>query len=224
MWEKKQKRLSAYEVFEIILGKCLQNRTELLAFSNQQRQEGKTDLAKFIVNRGKKVVNEVIANAREMESAQKIQERQSKSRIEVLHDAYQQKCTCNMDREWHNCALQLLANNNIAVGNFDGCIKDLLAKGRGKFRNIMLTGPANCGKTFLLNPLNKVFNTFTNPASTSFAWVGAEKAEVVFLHDFRWSPQIIAWHDLLLMLEGQLVHLPECIYKVSLCQRYCVRQ
>ena len=72
----------------------------------------------------------------------------------------------------------------------------------------MLTGPANGGKTFLLNPLNKVFNTFTNPASTSFAWVGAEKAEVVFLNDFRWSPQIIAWHDLLLMLEGQVVHLP----------------
>ena len=83
-----------------------------------------------------------------------------------------------------------------------------MIKGRGKFRNIMLTGPANCGKTFLLNPLNKIFSTFTNPASTSFAWVGAEKAEVLFLNDFRWSPQIIAWHDLLLMLEGQLVHLP----------------
>lgn len=72
----------------------------------------------------------------------------------------------------------------------------------------MLTGPANCGKTFLLNPLNTIFKTFTNPASTSFAWVGAEQAEVVFLNDFRWSPQIIAWHDFLLMLEGQLVHLP----------------
>ena len=72
----------------------------------------------------------------------------------------------------------------------------------------MLTSPANCGKTFLLNSLNNIFNTFTNPASTSFTWVGAEKAEVVFLNDFRWSPQIIAWHDLLLMLEGQLVHLP----------------
>ena len=73
----------------------------------------------------------------------------------------------------------------------------------------MLTGPANCGKTFLLyNPLNKIYKTFTNPASTSFAWVGAEEAEIVFLNDFRWSHQIIAWHDLLLILEGQLVHLP----------------
>jgi hypothetical protein len=72
----------------------------------------------------------------------------------------------------------------------------------------MLTGPANCGKTFLLNPLNKIYHTFTNPASNSFAWVGAENAEVVFLNDFRWSPQIIAWQDLLLLLEGQKVNLP----------------
>ena len=44
---------------EIIPSKRLRKRTELLAFSNQQRQEGKTDLAEFIVNRGKKAVNEV---------------------------------------------------------------------------------------------------------------------------------------------------------------------
>ena len=205
---KKRKRLSAYEVSEIVLRKGLKNRTELLAFSNRQREEGKTDLAEFIVNRGKKVVSEVIATAWEMESAQKTQDRQCKTRIEILSEAHEGQCTCNAKAEWHSCALQLLANNNIAVDNFANCVKQLLIKGRGKFRNIMLTGPANCGKTFLLNPLNKIFSTFTNPASTSFAWVGAEKAEVLFLNDFRWSPQIIAWHDLLLMLEGQLVHLP----------------
>ena len=72
----------------------------------------------------------------------------------------------------------------------------------------MLTGPANCGKPFLLNPLNSIFQTFTNPATTSFAWIGAEEAEVIFLSDFRWSPQVIPWHDLLLRLEGQLVYLP----------------
>ena len=32
-------------------------------------------------------------------------------------------------------------------------------------------------------------------------------AEVIFLNEVRWSTQIIPWHDLLLMLEGQPVHL-----------------
>ena len=72
----------------------------------------------------------------------------------------------------------------------------------------MLTGPANCGKNFLLNPLSSIFQTFNNPATTSFSWIGAEEAEVIFLNDFWWSPRVIPWHDLLLLLEGQLVHLP----------------
>ena len=51
-------------------------------------------------------------------------------------------------------------------------------------------------------------DTFSNLASFSFAWVGIYKTEVIFLSDFRWFLQIIPWHDLLLRLEGQLVHLP----------------
>ena len=72
----------------------------------------------------------------------------------------------------------------------------------------MICGPANSGKTFLLNPLTCVYKTFCNPACTSYAWEGAEEAECIFLNDFRWSQQIIQWHAFLLMLEGQMVHLP----------------
>ena len=39
-------------------------------------------------------------------------------------------------------------------------------------------------------------------------WVGAEKAEIIMLNDFHWSPSIILWSDLLQMLEGNTVHLP----------------
>ena len=72
----------------------------------------------------------------------------------------------------------------------------------------MLTGPPNCGKTFLLNPLTTINNIFSNPATGTFAWVGVDKAECIFLNDFHWSPQLVPWHDFLLLLEGQTVHLP----------------
>ena len=87
-------------------------------------------------------------------------------------------------------------------------------KGRGKYRNIFIKGPANCEKTFLLNPLCKIYHTFCNPATSTFAWVGAEEAEIIFLNDFRWAAKIIPWHDMLLLLEGQTVHLPapKCHY------------
>ena len=84
----------------------------------------------------------------------------------------------------------------------------LFERGRGKYRNVLIVGPANCGKTFMLKPIKSIFETFVNPATSTFAWVGVEKVEVIFLNDFRWSAQLIPWHDMLLILEGESVHLP----------------
>ena len=60
----------------------------------------------------------------------------------------------------------------------------------------------------MIAPLKVIYKAFVNPASGTFAWVGAESAEVVILNDFRWSPSIIAWSDFLQILEGDSVHLP----------------
>ncbi len=204
----KRQRLKSFDVAEIIVSKGIKSRTDLLALAHEQKTEGKSDLAEFIVNRGNKVVDEIINTAWEMETAKCAQARSKKSRLEILQEAGERECTCNPNENWLLSASALLEKNGILHDTFASSVRELLIKGRGKYRNIMLTGPANCGKTFLLNPLNNIFQTFTNPASTSFAWVGAEKAEIIFLNDFRWSTQIIPWHDLLLMLEGQVVHLP----------------
>ena len=40
-------------------------------------------------------------------------------------------------------------------------------------------------------------------------WVGLDECEVAYINDFRWSTEIIAWIDFLLLLEGQKVHLPQ---------------
>ena len=95
-------------------------------------------------------------------------------------------------------------------------MKELLQKGRGKGRNVLLTGPTNCGKTFLLSPLTKLFNAFHNPATGTFAWVGVEDSEIIFLNDFRWERSMITWTDMLLLLEGDLVHFSA--QKTHCCQ------
>ena len=53
-----------------------------------------------------------------------------------------------------------------------------------------------------------MYCAFFNPATGSFAWVGAEDTKIIFLNDFRWNPAIIAWADFLQALEGNTVHLP----------------
>ena len=204
----KKKRLSAYELSEVIVEKNIKSRTELLSLARKQKMEGKTDIAEFIVNRGANVVAEVLETAWELENSEEHLQRTRKSRIELLQEVKEDECVENCSGQWLACARQVLDKNGVSLQFFGQTVLELLEKGRGKYRNLLIVGPANCGKTFILNPLNVIYNTFSNPASTSFAWVGAEKAECIFLNDFRWSPAIIQWHDLLLLLEGQLVHLP----------------
>ena len=130
------------------------------------------------------------------------------SRIEILKTFTDKECVEGCNGEWISIATDILKRNEIPVKSFTSAIYEAIDKGRGKYINILITGPANCGKTFIISPLTVIYDAFCNPASTTFAWVGAEKAEIIFLNDFQWSPQIIPWHDLLLLLEGQLLHLP----------------
>ena len=205
--QKRSRRLSSFEVSKIIIDKGIRNRTELLALAKVQKAEGKTDLAEFVFNRGNRLVEEVIATSWEMENVSDVIERSKLTRLELLEKSLEDPCVDQCNGRWLQCANQILRWNDVSREPFSQAVKHLLEKGRGKFPKILIKGPANTGKTFLINPLNFVYRSFSNPATSTFAWVGAEKAEVIFLNDFRWNPQIIQWHDLLLMLEGQPVHL-----------------
>ena len=63
-------------------------------------------------------------------------------------------------------------------------------------------------QNFFADTTHKNCETFSNPANDKYAWLGAELAEIIFLNDFRWTPEMIAWKELLLLLEGQSEHLP----------------
>ena len=79
----------------------------------------------------------------------------------------------------------------------------------GKYRNILITGLANCAKTFIPSPVGKVFrDTLISPSSTKCACVGADEAEIISLNDYKYNHEQITWDDLLQPLEGATVHLP----------------
>ena len=113
-------------------------------------KEGKEDLAQFISNRGSKVVDAAIQVGWEMEEAEE----------------KEGPCIANCNGEWLEVAEDTLALNNLTGGSFQSAVRELLEKGRGKYRNILIFRSANCGKTFLLY---LIYNTFTNPATGNFA-------------------------------------------------------
>ena len=53
-----------------------------------------------------------------------------------------------------------------------------------------------------------MFKVYSNPSNNKFPWFGAEEVEVILLSVFRLTSEMIAWKELLLLLEGQTVHLP----------------
>jgi len=214
----KRQRLSRYDVSEFLLTNGIHGETELMAVANQRKQEGQTDLAEFILNNNSKTINEIIENTWKMQNAGNILTRQNKPRMDLIRETVE-KGICPDQCQWLECARQVLSQNDINIYVYAAALRELLTKGRGKHRNLLIIGPANSGKTFLLKPLELIFNCFVNPANDKYAWVGAEKSELILMQDFRWTPELISWKDMLLLLEGESVHLPapRNQYKYDVC-------
>ena len=102
--KRRKQRMTSYELAEIVLAKSIKSRTELLALARQQKLKGKTDIAEFIVNRGAKVVSEVLDTAWEMENSTDDLKSARKSRVQLLHQARQGECTEGCCGQWLACA------------------------------------------------------------------------------------------------------------------------
>ena len=201
----KKKKLDIQDVYDIIVNKELRTEQELFLLARRQKAEGKTDLLEFILRLSNKRRGEIIETAWKVNDSEKQQERQQKSLIEILREAGSKECRCK--DQFVLSAVEVLRSNNIDEKHFKQTVLNALSEGRKKGNNLMVIGPANCGKTFLLRPLAEIYKTFVSPAHSTFAWVGAEKAEVVFLNDLRWSDKLISWSDFLNFLEGLPIHI-----------------
>ena len=197
--KNKKKKLTNKTVSDIIHYKNIKNKT--------QKNEGKDDLFTFLINKTSKKTEELICTTWEIINSLSEIKRSRKGRLEISKDCLQNGCVQNCNNIWYFSALQTLQQNDISVEEFRSAVKELLHKVHGKFRNNLIIGPANCNKTFLLKPLSLVYRSFVNPATSIFAWVGAEQRKLLFLNNFHWSPHVIPWHDLLSLLEGEPVHL-----------------
>ena len=93
-----------------------------------------------------------------------------KERTECIKDA-DTGTQCN--KSWLSTALQLLQKNNIKPQRFSSLVSTALKHGRGKGRNLMIIGEKNCGKSFMLMPLLRIYDCFTCPSGLAFNFVGA---------------------------------------------------
>jgi hypothetical protein len=113
--KKKRKRLAVYDVVRIIQSKGIKSRVELMALASKWQEQGKTDLAEFVCNRGPRVVNEALQTAHELTQAEKRLEIISTDKARVTPRAINTAmprqlrrimATCgnsDIGWEWHTC-------------------------------------------------------------------------------------------------------------------------
>ena len=106
--------------------------TELPAFAKEQRLEGKTDVAEFVLNRGSKFVAEVLHTAWDMENFQETLQKKYKFRLQLLYDSLDQEWVPDCHGRWVTCAKEVLTRNDISVSDFAQSVRTFLEKGRGK--------------------------------------------------------------------------------------------
>ena len=204
----KTKRLLNIDVSEFIVANNIRSESELMVVAKTRHSEGEKDLYKFIINKCSKSLSELLDMTWKMNDASKNIQRANESRLSILMAHLEKECVPQCQGEWLVGAKQVLQQNGINLYCFASALRQLFEKGKQKRLNVLLIGPTNCGKSFLLNPLELIYKTFINPATGKYAWIGLDEYEVAYLNDFRWSPELIDWSDFLLLLEGQTVHLP----------------
>lgn len=204
----RKKSLDPCDIADYVVNNNIKTADEFMYSAKRRHDEGLDDIYGYILSRPMKRTRELIDITWKMEGVKTVVERSKKSRMDILSDMSVMPCTCEKPRQWTRCALELLYNNGIDQQEYCSALHTAIEKGRGKGQNLMLIGPADCGETFMLFPITVVFNTFSNPSSTTYSLVGAEQAEVLFLNDFRYNSVTIGWSELLNLLEGQLVRLP----------------
>ena len=189
----------------------IKTESELLAAAKQRHGTVEKDLYRFCVERGEKELTSLLQTTWRIDVALEV------VRQEKIKSLISAECIENSGGVWLTCAKQVLRQNYFNV--YAAAIHDAITTGRQKNNNIMLVGPTNCGKSFLLYLSEIIFRSFINRANGRYEWVGLGTCKIAYLNDFRLSTEIISWSDFLLLLEGQTVYFPrpKNMYATDLC-------
>ena len=122
--------MTEIEVSQIIVEANIKSLTELQAHALEQKGEGKTDLAEFLINQNPRAVADVMQSTWEIEESKAKLERGKKTRMELMQEARMAKCAPACDGNWYDCAKGMVDRNGLTVEYFSEVVRELLIKGR----------------------------------------------------------------------------------------------
>ena len=214
----KHPKLRASDMGQIIRKNGLRTENSLYVFAKMQAKEGKFDVDQYLLSHPSvKHHADLINTVWRIEDSVPEEKRSEMGRIKILENTLKQSCFVNTDtgftceRKWLSAALETLFHNGISRKRFSDLVLNSLKYGRGKGRNLMICGPTNCAKSFLLMPLTEIYDCFMTPSDSTYNWVDAPNKEVIFLNDIRYEQEgerrVMAWNKFLNLLEGATINV-----------------
>jgi len=150
-------------------------------------------------------LDELITRVWQMETVEEYIEDVSKTRDVLLQEAADGPCVCG--GKWRRAACELFHANGINLDEWRLANLKQIRGGRTKGSLICHVGrEGNEGKSFLLQPLMKVFGeefVFVTPPPSNFPLLGLERSRVVLLDDWRFNENILSYNLQLLWFEGK---------------------
>ena len=128
-----------------------------MAAAQQHRIAGERDLAEYVMHLNPRVRVDLHDDAWKLGESIATVQIQKYTRMGRIKQASEIKRDPICRGHWLKCKVEVLLKNSIHPFVFAAPIRKLLIEGRGKGRNILIIGEADCAKTFMLNPITKIF-------------------------------------------------------------------
>ena len=186
----RQTRLTPLGFFDLCVSHKVLDETSLWAKAQELSEQGDRGMLAYVMEHDGEAQ---LAKVLKATSAKELQRRQALSR-EALLEEYAAKGTCTCRVAGHTFTLMKdLLDKNKLDGRFQAEVLGALRAGRQKMRAICLLGGTNCGKSFLLKGLRRIFRVYERPEGGTHQLEDLLDKEVVFLNDFEWDNKAKDW-------------------------------
>jgi len=186
----RQTRLTPLAFFDLCVRHNVVTETGLWAKAQELSEQGDRGMLAYVLEHDGEAQ---LAKVLKATSAKELARRQTLTR-EALLEEYLAKgtCSCSVPGQTFTLMKDLLAKNGLD-GRFQAEVLGARRAGRKKMRAICLVGDTNCGKSFLLKGLRRIFFVYERPEGGTHQLENLLGKEVLFLNDFEYDAKTQEW-------------------------------